>query len=228
MSLPNSSQKLRLAKAARAYLDQLGVAPDGASSEGLVYLEGRGFTPQQCQTWGLGYVAVPEPGHEQYLGRVSIPYITPTGVVQIKFRCIEDHSCKEAHGGTKYLGLTGNGLWMYNTRAFVLDSPEIVVTEGEFDAMAVHTRTNVPSVGFPGTQSVDPVWYRAFTGYQRVLILADGDKPGREAAKAITKHLSNADVIRLPDGEDASSLLLKPGGLEQFYEMCGLEAGDSE
>lgn len=216
MALQNLGQKQRLAKAARAYLDQL-------SDSGAAYFEARGFTPQQCHTWGLGYVKEPEPGHEQYRGRVSIPYITPTGVVQIKFRCIEEHSCKEMHGGTKYLGLTGNGTWMYNTRAFVLDSPEIVVTEGELDAMTVQTRTNVPSVGFPGTQSVDEVWYRAFTGYQRVLVVADGDKPGRDAAKAIAKHLSNADVIRLPEGEDSNSLLLKPGGLEQFYEMCGLE-----
>lgn len=206
-----------MAKAARAYHDQL-------SAEGRAYFESRGFDRQHCVTWGLGYVQAPLIGHEHYQGRVCIPYVSPTGVVQLKFRCIQDHVCKEIHPQwDKYVGLAGNGTWMFNTRAFLLDSPEIVITEGELDAMAVQIHTGMPAIGMPGTQSIQECWFRAFTGYQRVLVVADGDKPGRDAAKATAKQIIQADVIRLPDGEDSSSLLLQPGGLEHFREMCGLE-----
>jgi len=34
----------------------------------------------------LGVVVDPLPGHEQFLGRVAIPYVTPSGVVDIRFR----------------------------------------------------------------------------------------------------------------------------------------------
>ncbi len=162
-----------------------------------------------------------------YQGRLCIPYITPTGVVQLKFRCIEDHSCKETHKDTKYIGISGVGVHMFNTRAFLIDSPIIAVTEGEIDALTVQAVAKIPAVGFPGTQSMKGFWFRAFTGYQRVLVLADGDKPGRDAAKAIAKQLPNADVVNLPDGEDANSLLINFGGPETFQELCGLVEGDS-
>lgn len=217
MSVLSPGQKKRLAEAAQTYQGQL----RGSAAE--AYSEARGFPPAVQADYGLGYVGEPVTGHEQYAGRMCIPYITPTGIVQLKFRCIQQHSCKEVHGGTKYLGLSGAALHMFNTRAFMVDSEIIAITEGEIDAMASQALAGVPAVGFPGATSMEPYWHRAFTGYQRVLVLADGDDEGRKAAARIAKTIQQADVIRMPDGEDPNSLIIQPSGLEYFLELCGLE-----
>jgi hypothetical protein len=175
---------------------------------------------------GLGYVSEALPGHEQFKGMLSLPYVTPTGVVGLKFRCMEQHKCSEL-GHQKYMGLPGAHVLMFNTRAFLADSPVIAVCEGEFDALAVHLLAGIPAVGYPGTQAWRPYWDRAFTGYQRVLVIADGDKPGRDAAKAVAKRITQADVVVLPDGEDANSLLIQPDGVQTFLTLCGLDEGDS-
>lgn len=203
-----------MATAARHYHDQL--------ESVLPYFEGRGFTRQHCVMFGLGAVEEPLPGHELFKGRAVLPYVTPTGVVGLKFRCPEDHKCSELDH-QKYLGLPGAHMLMFNTRAFLFDSEVIVLTEGELDAMAVQMLTGLPAVGYPGTQSWQHCWDRAFTGYQRVLIMADGDKPGRDSAKALAKRIPQADVIYLPDRQDSNSLLIQPDGLAHFMELCGLE-----
>ncbi len=235
MVLPSPSAKRRLGQAAKHYHDQLDAAA-------LAYFESRGFTPAMCRTLGFGYAGDCLPGHEFFQGRVTVPYLTPTGTVQIKFRCIDRHDCKLAKC-PKYLGISGAGLWMYNTKAFLVDSPIIAITEGELDAGATHLLTGIPTVGFPGTQSATngedtdedkPArttgyqhWFRAFVGYQRVLVIGDGDKQGRAAANAVAKQLTQADVVHLPAKEDANSLLIQPGGVEHFRELCGLDEGDS-
>ncbi len=45
----------------------------------------------------LGFVANPETGHEIYQGKLAIPYITPSGVIDIRFRSLNNDS------GPKYL-----------------------------------------------------------------------------------------------------------------------------
>lgn len=231
MAVPSTSAKKKLATAAKAYHEQL------EESDAPAYLTERGLDRLIQVRHGLGCVVKPVVGHEHYAGRVSIPYVTPTGVVQIKFRCIEAHSCEEV-GCPKYLGITGAGVWMYNTRAFLVDSPVIGVAEGEIDALSVQEFSGIPCVGFPGattavgdeTKEARPVrhsyWLRAFTGYQRVLVFGDGDSTGRRAANGIAKNIIQADAVIMPDGEDPNSLLTQDGGLAEFRRLCGFEEGE--
>ncbi len=50
----------------------------------------------------------PDVGHEAFQGRLSIPYITKTGVVDLRFRSL--HPAVEP----KYMGMTGMETKMYN------------------------------------------------------------------------------------------------------------------
>lgn len=182
-----------------------------------------------AQEWKLGEVVDPEPGHEHLVGRLSIPYATTSGVVDIKFRCVKHADCK-ARNCVKYLGLDGTaqdeqGLpraWLFNAKS-VLDAADmVVITEGELDAIAVEVIADIPAVGVPGS-TIWPKckhWVRVFDGL-KVLVLADGDKAGVIAAKAIASSLPEAQVIRMPDGHDANSYLVEHGA-EAFYERCGL------
>ena len=53
-------------------------------SEAHTYLEQRGIDPALASTHRLGVVRAPIVGHEDYEGRLSVPYLTKAGVVNIK------------------------------------------------------------------------------------------------------------------------------------------------
>ena len=57
-----------------------------------------------------------------------------------------------------------------------------------------------------------PYFRELFLGYRNVNILADGDEPGLEFAKAGGQAaLPNARIIPMPDGEDVNSLVNTQG-----------------
>lgn len=175
----------------------------------------------------LGVVGDPAPGHEMMVGRLAIPYITPTGVVDMKFRCVADHICKESRC-PKYLGTEGGGSRLYNARAVLAaKNNRVVICEGEFDAMAISAIAGVPAVGYPGTgtwgQKFTAHWPRVFAGLDAVVV-ADGDEPGQASAKAVVASLESARIVHMPDGEDASSILVKEGA-EAFRERLGIATG---
>ena len=97
-------------------------------SEAADYLKGRGVTGEMAQQALLGVCRDPLPGHDQYEGRIVIPYLTPAGVVDLRFRCIDG-------SGPKYLSLPGHKPRLYNTVALASDPPVVGITEGEFDAL---------------------------------------------------------------------------------------------
>lgn len=191
------------------------------------YLAGRGLESLATSSspWGLGLVAEPEPGHEHVTGRMSIPYLTRAGCVEIKFRCIEQHDCKSVKC-PKYLYGQGGEHRLFNVNSFFDPSDTIVVVEGELDALAVHALAGLPAVGYPGTSGWQEFFGRCFSGFSRVLVVADGDDPGREAAKRVAKEVGrfadSASVIRLPDGEDANSYLAERG-VDEFLRTLGVE-----
>ncbi len=57
----------------------------------------------------LGVVDNPSPGHEGYKGKLVIPYITPSGVVDLRFRSIKGED-------PKYIGLPGAKTTMFNAQ----------------------------------------------------------------------------------------------------------------
>lgn len=177
-------------------------------TEARMYLEGRGIDLAVAATYRLGYVAAPEVGHEQYQGRLSIPYLTKAGVVNLKFRCIRNHECKET-GCPKYLGLS-QGTNLYNVSAFFRDSTVIAICEGEFDALILNEHV-MPAVGVPGAQHWKPWYERCFSDYEKVFVYADGDEAGRDFARQVSSHLDGVTVIHMPHGTDVNQVFLDEG-----------------
>lgn len=185
-------------------------------SGAAAYLAARGITEQAAKHFRLGYVAVPEIGHEQYVGRIVIPYLTPTGVVDVRFRSTET----DVAGGFKYLGRPGAELMLYNVNAFNDDTEVICVTEGEFDCIAA-TMAGLTAVSCPGANGWKPFYARAFADYRRVLVLADGDSAGRELGKKIAQSVDVAVVVSMPDGLDVNDVVLQRGA-DGLRKMVGM------
>ena len=155
-------------------------------------------------------------------GRLAIPYLTPAGVVSIRFRTLTD--------GPKYLSRTGDHPTLYNVFDLHVPSPVICVTEGELDAVIVskvvgpHRAGGLPAVGAPGAQAWRDYYRIILQDYEKVLVLADGDQAGRDFAKRVVEGLNNAVVVPMPDGHDVNDLYLEIGArgfLERLFGEQG-------
>lgn len=171
------------------------------------YLASRGITRQVADTVRLGYVTPDNAmvGHEQYVGRLSIPFLTPSGCIDIRWRSITDDD------SPKYLSRAGADPHLYNVLAFQEDSDVIAICEGEIDTITAHYLCGIPTVGLPGANSWKPFYSRAFADYRKVLVLSDGDQAGRDLGKRIAQQIDVAMVVSMPDGQDVNSIYMSEG-----------------
>lgn len=197
----SGSRKEYLTKAAKHYHNAL--------PEAEAYLEGRGLTLEQATKVRLGVVQEPLTGHEQYVGRLAIPYLTRSGVVDIRFRSMDSSE-------PKYLGLPGATTHLYNVSAFFRAAGTIAICEGEIDAMTLDLAVGIPAVGVPGVNNWKAHYSRLLQDFDKVFLFADGDNAGSDFGKFLAKELSNLTVVSMPDSEDVNSMYRK-NGAEYFH-----------
>ena len=198
-------QKELLGKAAEKYAASIHLAED--------YLKQRGIPLEVARLARLGVVETPEIGHEQYQGRLSIPYVTKTGVVDIRFRSLNPAV------EPKYMGLTGAETKMYNVLDVERAGDFIGVCEGELDTLTVSSCVGIPCVGVPGANSWKKHYTRLLADFERVYVFADGDQPGKEFASSLARELP-CTIVQFPDGEDVNSYYIKHGS-EAILQKAG-------
>jgi DNA primase len=192
----SSSQKNFLLQATQRYAAKIELAEE--------YLLSRQLSVEEAKVFHLGVVDDPLPGHEAYTGRLAIPYITPSGVVDIRFRGIHNED-------PKYMGLVGAKTTMFNTQACFVADKYICVTEGEFDCIMMTVKTLHPTIGIPGANNWKPHYAKILDDFDTVIVLADGDAAGLEFGKKISRELGNVNIISMPEGEDVNSIMIKKG-----------------
>jgi DNA primase len=69
----------------------------------------------------------------------------------------------------------------------------------------------LPAVGVPGASNWKPLYHRLVDDYERVIILGDGDKAGRDFTIKLAPNIANAVQRPMPEGEDVSSFIVKYG-----------------
>ena len=109
------------------------------------------------------------------------------------------------------MGMPGAKTTMFNSQAVLTADGYICVTEGEIDCITVVAKTNHPSVGIPGANNWKPYYSKILDDFETVIILADGDAAGLEFGKKITRELSNANIVQMPEGHDVNSIVLQEG-----------------
>ncbi|GMU40146.1 MAG: hypothetical protein AMXMBFR23_10120 [Chloroflexota bacterium] len=97
--------------------------------------------------------------------------------------------------------------------------PRVILTEGPFDWLALLS-WGLPACALLGTQPA-PHALRLLDRTRSVVLVLDGDEPGREGAATLAEALGDrATVITLPEGiKDVSQLSLRPDGRETFFEL---------
>ena len=158
----------------------------------------------------------PIAGHELGENMLSIPYITPAGVVGIKFRRLDE-------GTPKYLWPTGQKIGLFNVNDLHIGGDTIAICEGEIDTIVLSGVVGIPAVGVAGVSQWKPWFPKLFEPYKRVLVLADNDRkedgknPGQELAKRIKEDIGIAEVVGLPENRDVNDILLTYG-TDWFHE----------
>jgi DNA primase len=183
--------KESLGRAVNHYAQNIGMAEE--------YLLGRGIDLAVARTVHLGLVVEPLTGHEQFAGRLSIPYLTPTGVVDIRFRSIDGSE-------PKYMGMPGTETRLYNVRALHEAQKYIAVCEGEIDAITLHYQCGIPSIGVPGANSWKRHYTRLLQDFEQVFVFADGDQPGSDFGKKVAREVQGSVIVNMPDGHDVNSI----------------------
>lgn len=165
------------------------------------YLESRGISRSTCDEFRLGFVGEPLSGDEGYQGRISIPYIKPSGVVDIRFRATENSAAK-------YLSRPGSDVHLYNTSALLSAHDSIAITEGEFDCLILH-QLGIDAVGVPGVHNWQDEWRRLFNGFRRVVIFGDGDDAGKKFSAKLARQLRGI-AVHMPDDMDVTDVYGDP------------------
>lgn len=181
------------------------------------YLQGRGLDERVADSCLLGVVAEPRPEHRYAAGRLSIPYITPSGVVNIKFRCI---TCSDkCEGHPKYFGVTGEDDRLYNVQALHDAEDVIFVTEGEIDAISASI-SGFPAVGVSGANKWAEHYTKLFEDFSEIVVLADGDKAGEDFARRVLHEVGDSRVIYMPEDADVNKVFVDEGpeGLRRLIE----------
>lgn len=195
---------MKLSSSHRQFLVRATTQYAGHIQEAEKYLQTRGLSVDEARMFHLGVVVDPLPGHEAFKGRLAIPYITPSGVVDIRFRAM--------HGEEpKYMGMIGAKTTMFNTQAVFAATQYICVTEGELDCVIMTVKTKHPTVGIPGANNWKSFYSKILDDFDTVIVLADGDNAGLEFAKKITRELPNVNIVQMPEDEDVNSTYLRYG-----------------
>lgn len=192
----SNSQRQFLLQATTEYAQYIHLAEE--------YLITRGLSVDEARKFHLGVVGNPLPGHEGYKGKLVIPYITPSGVVDLRFRSIKGED-------PKYIGLPGAKTTMFNAQIVLNADQYICVTEGEIDCITVSVKTGHPAVGIPGANNWKPYYSKILDDFDTVIVLADGDTPGLEFGKKVSRELGNVNIIQMPEGHDVNSIVIQEG-----------------
>lgn len=197
---------------ARACRDTLW-SPAGRAA--LDYLRGRGFSDATIRAAMLGYHAREEYGPASVWGQ-SRPLKLWQGVVipwtvirtrQLWRLTIRDERVSEGVGRYRQVAGGSNGLYLSDTLS--LHRPCTVLTEGEFDALAVAQvcGREVAVVASGTTQGGHtPRWLSLLSRQERVLVAFDGEEKGDLAANWWLSRLPNAQRLR-PWSKDANVML---------------------
>lgn len=210
----SSLDSVNVSPSLKASLNEATARYESSVADLASYLGARGISEAAAHSFRLGKCSDPIVGHERFEGMLAIPYLTPAGVVGMKFRRIDGSE------GPKYDSPSGQKVRLYNAQSLSDGGDVAVVVEGELSALIAQSALSVPCVGTPGASAWLDHWPRVFADFDRVIVVADhdakddGTDPGVRHAKKVQKSIEGAELVLPPAGLD----------LDEWLERDGVEA----
>ncbi len=192
-------------------LNERGLSPETIIARKLGFVAGgwsltgsvpEDTTREQIASTGLVHKDGPKAGKDFFHRHILIPILTRGHCIQIRGR-----AWGEVRGG-KYMTGPGEPVRIYNPDS--LDgAEEVVITEGEFDAMILDQKLKespepraqkIAVIGLPGTNAVPEELDALLGEVKRVYIGFDSDDPGNRAAETLKERIGQrARILKLPN-----------------------------
>ena len=201
--MPSAQRKRTLATAALKAAANLRNNPQHDVYQYLT--ETRGLTPETLATFHLGLIEDGDPDFGDHAGWLSIPYLSPTGFVDLRFRN------PDPDGKPKYKSLPGHSGRIFNPSAILTARDTIVIAEGEFDTIILN-QVGLHAIGVPGASAWRKPFELAVHGFENIIICEDGDDDGagKGLTSTIVKGLDWAKTVRF-EGTDVNDYYLAHG-----------------
>ena len=183
----------------------------------LTELKKWGFTEDTIRQFKVG-VTTTHNGKEAFSPLWLIPYFAQgmfgQSVTSIKYRTIPP-------ADKKMWREKGMAAPLFNGQAVDYTADNIVLCEGEFDAMSLWQagHHNVVSTS-TGAKGFAPEWVQALTDFKSIILCYDGDSAGQSATRDLVRRLGEdrCHIVPMPSGDDANDILCKQG--DQFlYDL---------
>lgn len=225
--------------AAKRYLEGRGISPEIVESfrlgcslddwQGLhTFLQGKGYSADLGVQAGL-LAKSDKSGrcYDRFRNRLIFPIVSLSGqIVAFGGRVLGaggENEPKYLNSADSPIYKKGEHLYgLYQARPFMAKSRRALLTEGYVDVLTLRQYGYAEAVGVLGT-ALTPEQVKRLSGFcAEVDLLFDGDAAGRKAAlrscEMILGQGVKCRVVRLPDGEDADSLLRGAG--REAFEAC--------
>eukprot|EP00189_Rhodosorus_marinus_P000956 CAMPEP_0113960114 /NCGR_PEP_ID=MMETSP0011_2-20120614/4528_1 /TAXON_ID=101924 /ORGANISM="Rhodosorus marinus" /LENGTH=770 /DNA_ID=CAMNT_0000971517 /DNA_START=261 /DNA_END=2573 /DNA_ORIENTATION=- /assembly_acc=CAM_ASM_000156 len=185
----------------------------------------RGLKPEVLETYGVGGVNFPFMTDGRRIQKLcfTFPMIDESGsIVRAKIRSMEDKSSQ--------LLYPKGGKWgLFGLHTVPESAKEIILTEGEFDAMAAYQATGVPAVSLPnGANSLPVELLPSLERFEKIYLWMDDDHVGREGAQAFVKKLGirRCYLVKTRGGtdvgpKDANDALREGVDMKALLEKAG-------
>jgi twinkle protein len=119
----------------------------------------------------------------------------------------------------------GGGWGLFGWHTVGQEAKEIVLTEGEYDAMAVHQATGRPAVSLPnGCRSLPVQILPLLEKFDKIYLWMDSDQPGQEGAEKFAKKLgmNRCYIVKTNEAKDANEALLQKLDLTALLDSASL------
>lgn len=178
----------------------------------MEYIKLRGISAATCEAYKIG---------EDDKGNIVLPFYKDGKQVSVKYRParkIKDGEPKMwREKDTDSTALFGLQSLRYN-REYDFPWNVLVITEGEFDAMAVYESGCINSISIPnGCEDfswIEANWDWLTNQISNIIICGDNDEPGQSMIQTLAVKLGdwNVKIAELPDScKDANEVLVKHG-----------------
>ena len=176
------------------------------TSKGASYLKFRGITNNTLALYEVG---------SDEGGNILFPIYETDGKTPAMAKYRPDHTPKD--GELKAWRSKGGKAYLFGFNAYrAVPSREVIICEGEIDAMSVYEATGIPALSVP-SGCKDFTWldlcWDWLTEQKSITVCPDMDEPGQEMAAQLNLRLPDncfVKVASLPE-KDANDTLIKRG-----------------